>query len=102
MPHERKRSVFKPAKVALDSEYSKQKDEDLGYYNPGVQGCPSRCTTRVLMSTDFYDFRHGVLLAVAYSVRPLSLLLIDCLFPLRWSGQVIGFHGSLATTTEIG
>jgi hypothetical protein len=38
MPHQRKRSVFKPAKVALDSEYSNQKDEDLGYYNPGVQG----------------------------------------------------------------
>ena len=66
----RKRSVFNSAEVALDSEYSNQKDEYLNYYNPGVQGWPSRCATRALIRADFYDFRHGVLLAVAYSVRP--------------------------------
>ena len=77
LPHQSMRSVFNPAKVALYSEYSNGKDEDLDYYNPGVQGWPSKCTPRVLIRADFYNFRHGVLLAVRYSGRSLSLLLID-------------------------
>ena len=68
--------MFKSAKVTLHSEYGNQKEEDLDYYDPGVQGWPTRCTSHVLICVDCYDFRHGVLFAVALS-SALSLVLID-------------------------